>query len=316
VKSRERLVASRLLNAAAMLRSLALVLLLSSPALAGNLASPVVGGTTVKRGAYPDVVAVFTADGGMCTGTLLAADLVLTAGHCADAQPIEVIVDSVDLAKPDGQHRKVKWSRAYPKWLDSYDVGIVMLENPVFAKQRAVAQGCTENQIAAGTKLKLVGFGLTTKSGQGDNTRLHQATLPVDDPTCSADPSCQPSVAPGGEFTAGGNGVDACFGDSGGPVYIKTPAGLALIGVVSRGLVTWGDPCGEGGVFVRADKVAKWIEAESGRKLDRADCDGPADDAGEADAMDAGGCSTGGGIVESGFAVIFGLVLLLGMRRR
>ncbi|NVB83503.1 MAG: serine protease [Kofleriaceae bacterium] len=299
-----------------MLRSLALVLLLSSPALAGNLASPVVGGTTVKRGAYPDVVGVFTADGGMCTGTLLAADLVLTAGHCASAQPIEVVVDSIDLAEPDGQHRKVKWSKAYPKWLDSYDVGIVMLENPVSAKKRAVAQGCTDKQLAAGTKLKLVGFGLTTKSGQGDNTRLHQATLPVDDPTCSADPSCQESIAPGGEFTAGGNGVDACFGDSGGPVYIKTPAGLALIGVVSRGLVSWGDPCGEGGVFVRADKVVKWIEAESGRKLDRAACDGPADDAGDGDAMETGGCSTGGGMLESGFAVIFGLALLLGMRRR
>lgn len=299
-----------------MLRSLALVLLLSSPALAGNLASPVVGGTTVKRGAYPDVVAVFTADGGLCTGTLLAADLVLTAGHCASAQPIEVVIDSIDLAEPDGQHRKVKWSKAYPSWQGSYDVGIVMLENPVFAKQRAVAQNCTDKQLAAGTKLKVVGFGLTTKSGQGDNTRLHQATLPVDDPTCSEDPSCQKSVAPGGEFTAGGNGVDACFGDSGGPVYIKTPAGLALIGVVSRGLLTWGDPCGGGGVFVRADKVVKWIEAESGRELDRADCDAPADDAGEADVVEPGGCSSGGGILESGFAVIFGLALLLGVRRR
>ena len=300
-----------------MLRSLAIVLLLSSPALAGNLGSPVVGGTTVRRGAYPDVVAVLTRDGGMCTGTLLAADLVVTAGHCAEAGLAEVIVDTVDLAQPGGQRRKVKWSKAYPKWLETYDVGIGMLENPVYAKQRAVAQGCTAKQLAAGTKLTVVGFGLTTKTGQGDNTRLHQAKLPVIDPLCTEDVSCQAAIAPGGEFTAGGDGVDACFGDSGGPVYITTKAGPALLGIVSRGLLSWGNPCGEGGVYVRADKVVKWIEAETGRVLDRADCDGPADDAGAADAdVETGGCTTGGGILESGFAVIFGVLVLLGMRRR
>lgn len=309
--------APRLLNAQAMLRSIALVLLLSSPALAGNPASPVVGGKTVKHGAYPDVVAVLTADGGMCTGTLLASDLVVTAGHCASADPVEVVIDSVDLAQPGGERRKVKWSKAYPKWLDTYDVGIVMLENPVFAKQRAVAQSCDGDALETGTRLTIVGFGLTTKSGTGDNTRLHTATLPVIDPTCTSDPSCQAAIAPGGEFIAGGDGVDACFGDSGGPVYITTKSGPALIGVVSRGLLGWGDPCGEGGVYVRADKVVKWIEKESGRKLDRASCDGPADDAGgTVDEVETGGCSAGGGILESGFAVIFGLVLLLGMRRR
>ena len=42
---------------------------------------------------------------------------------------------------------------------------------------------------------------------------------------------CNPNVAPGGEFIAGGSGTaDSCFGDSGGPVYLDTPAGPVLIG--------------------------------------------------------------------------------------
>jgi secreted trypsin-like serine protease len=279
---------------------------------AGSLSVPVVGGETVERGAFPDVVAVLGADGSLCSGTLIAADLVLTAGHCIEGDPIEVIIDSVDLARPDGDRRRVKWARSYPDWIDTYDVGLVMLENPVFAKPRAIAQRCgARERFKVGLPLQLVGFGLTTTSGEGDNTKLHRAMLPLVDPTCGSDPSCMPAIAPGGEFIAGGNGVDACFGDSGGPVYIETPSGLALIGVVSRGLVSWTEPCASGGVYVRADKVVAWIERVSGRELARAACDEPADSGG---VLEPAGCNAGA--VQSGFALYYALLIVVALRRR
>jgi uncharacterized protein (TIGR03382 family) len=286
----------------------------TSRAHAGPLDAPVVGGTPVAAGEFPDVVAVLGADGSLCSGTLLTADLVLTAGHCIDGDPIEVIVGSVDLSRPDGDVRRVQWSKAYPDWEHTYDVGIVMLEHPVFAKPRAVAQGCgSRDRFKPGLPLQLVGFGLTTKAGTGDNTRLHQATVPLVDATCTTDPSCAAAVAPGGEFTAGGRGTDACFGDSGGPVYIETKHGAALIGVVSRGLQSWSEPCSAGGVYVRADKVVAWIERISGRKLARVACDTPADEAGGED--EAGGCNAAGA-VEGGFAVYYAALVVLGLRRR
>ena len=271
-----------------------LVLFLSRAAIAGPIDSPVVGGTTVKPGTWPDVVAVLTSDGGLCSGTLLEADLVLTAGHCTDAQPVEVIIGSVDLAKDGGERREVKWSRSYPSWETEYDVGVVMLEHPVQVKARAIAQGCSaQDELARGEILQVVGFGLTTKSGLGNNTKLHQAKIPVVDSDCTNDYACAPNVAPGGEFVAGGHGTDACFGDSGGPVFVTTKDGPALIGVVSRGLLASKAPCGEGGVFVRADKVVKWIEKVSGRKVGRLACDTPADAPATVD--DSGGCSASGG---------------------
>lgn len=271
-----------------------LVLFLSPAAIAGTAASPVVGGTTVKPGTWPEVVAVLTSDGGLCSGTLLEADLVLTAGHCTDAQPVEVIVGSVDLAKYEGERRKVKWSRSYPNWETEYDVGVIMLEHPIQVKPSAIAQGCSsDDELARGEMLQVVGFGLTTKAGIGNNTKLHQAKIPVVDADCTEDPACNGRVSPGGEFVAGGRGADACFGDSGGPVYVTTKAGPALIGVVSRGLLSSKSPCGDGGVFVRADKIAKWIEKVSGRKLLRLACDSPADAPGTVD--DAGGCNVSGG---------------------
>ena len=296
---------------------------------------PVVGGKLVKPGDYPDVVAVLTEDGGMCSGTLLGADLVLTAGHCIGGHPVEVIIGSVDLAQPGGQRRAVKWSKAYPNWEYRYDVGVVMLENPVFVKQRAIADHCASgkrNRLVAGTRLEVVGFGLTTKTATDNNTRLHAATLEVVDGLCEHDESCKEAVAPGGEFTAGGHGADACFGDSGGPVFIGTSHGPALIGVVSRGLATWGDPCGEGGVFVRADQVAAWVEEVTGRVVDRVECDLPADDgtSSEGDAEGNGGDSVGdgsggigasgsgcyaaGGALESGLVLVYGLFCAASLR--
>jgi secreted trypsin-like serine protease len=300
---------------------------LSGSALAAPTPPPVVGGRAVAHGEFPDVVAVLTEQGGLCSGTLLGADLVLTAAHCIDLVPREVIVGAIDLAKPDGQRRSVKWSRAYPNWLERYDAGVIMLENPVFARQRAVAQGCTAKaRLNTGASVEVVGFGLTTKSGRDANTRLHAATLEVVDPTCATDPACEPAVAPGGEFTAGGHGVDACFGDSGGPVYIETAHGPALVGIVSRGLLATRYPCGDGGVFVRADKLVAWIQNVTGRRLDRVPCDLPGDDPGSGsgsggeDGDDDGvlaavGCSAASGLVHSGFAAVYAVLCIAGLRR-
>ena len=287
-------------------------------ALAGGLDAPVVGGTDVMPGEWPDVVAVFGADGSLCSGTLIASDLVLTAGHCIEGKPFVVIVGSVDLAQPDGEQRDVKWSRAYPDWEHQYDVGIIMLENPVAQKPRAVVQRCGVNDVlAAGASVKVVGFGLTTAAGTGNNTKMHEAAIPVVDPTCTRDSACEAAVAPGGEFVAGGNGADACFGDSGGPVFVMTEKGPALVGVVSRGIATFDQPCGEGGIYVRADKVVRWIESVSGRKLERSACagDAPADDGGDAP-RDDGGCNAGAaGAVEGGLALYYAALVVLGLRR-
>ena len=297
-----------------MLRTISCLCLLSSIALADPSPldpAPIIGGTTVPLGRWPDAVAVLGRNA-ECTGTLIAPDVVLTAGHCIEMNPIEVIVGSVDLGEPGGDVIKVKSSRAYPDWEHHYDVGVVILDHVARARPRAIVSSCAaDHGLAVSKTVKVVGFGLTTRSGTGNNTRLHQVAVPITDATCASDPSCEPSIAPGGEFTAGGHGGDSCFGDSGGPVYLDTPAGPMLVGVVSRGLALPGAPCGNGGVYVRADKVVSWIESVTGRELDQLTCDRPADDDAAAD-PERGGCSATGGS-ELG---LVGIALLIGRGRR
>lgn len=281
----------------------------------------IVGGSLVPRGRWPDVVAVIGHDG-TCTGTLIAQDVVLTAGHCIDARPYEVRIDTIDYLQPGGERIGVTWSRAYPSWETKYDVGVLMLEHPAtLAKPRVVTSACTARKLAiANATVEIVGFGLATAEALDFNTRLHQASIPITDPTCTLDPACNPEIAPNGELLAGGHGVDSCFGDSGGPVFLDTQDGHghALLAVVSRGRALPAAPCGNGGVYVRADKVMSWVQSITGRKVARTACktasgdeDGTDDTGDEADGASSlstndGGCSTG-----SGVGVVAAIALLL-----
>jgi len=191
---------------------------------------------------------------------------------------------------------------------------VLVLEHPATTEPGTIAAACTaEGGLVAGAKVEVVGFGLTTKSGTGSNTKLEQGALPVDDAACTQDPACQPAVAPGGEFTAGGGGTDSCFGDSGGPLYLGGTE--TQIGVVSRGVSSDGNPCGGGGVYVRADRVVAWIEKVTGRKIARSTCDGKADGESGDDAA-AGGCDVAGGALGGGALVLAALAWLLAIPRK
>lgn len=287
-----------MLFAAGMSRTLvrvsSLVVFLATAQLAEAQPAPIVGGSRAPEGRWNDVVAVIGV-AGSCTGTLIAPDVVLTAGHCIDIEPYEVVTSTTDFARPGGEQIAVKWARAYPDWQQRYDVGVLMLEHMARPQPRPIAAACHTNaRLLESAPLTIVGYGLVTPAGTDDNTRLHEASAPVLDPFCTDAAGCEPEVRPNGEFTAGGRGTDSCFGDSGGPAFLDTPAGPALVGVVSRGLALPGLPCGNGGVYVRADQIVAWAQSVTGRRFVRTTCDGERDDRGDDPGAvddDAGGCS-------------------------
>ena len=312
-----------LIRLSSLLAALVVAIVLASwiaPASAGPV--PIVGGTTARSKDWPDVVAVLGRDG-TCSGTLIAPDVVLTAGHCIGIEPISVVThaDSLEPGAP-GDHVPVKWSRAYPAWQDRFDIGVVMLERMARTPPRAIATACLANaQLVAGAPVTIVGYGLSTPDASDANTQLRVAQIAVIDPFCEHAPGCSPTAGPKGEFAAGGRGVDSCFGDSGGPVYLATPSGYALAGVTSRGLAVDGLPCGNGGIYTRADKVVAWIQSVTERRLERVACESPTDDP-EAIEADLGpspdGCAADGRVRGTG-AVVGGAILAVGVvlvRRR
>jgi uncharacterized protein (TIGR03382 family) len=282
----------------------------------GGEHSEVVGGTSVPAGKWPDAVAVLGTNGS-CTGTLVAPDVVVTAGHCSEIHPTQVIANTVDFTQ-GGDKIGVASTTAYPDWQHSYDISVIVLDHPIAGvTPRQLGTSCTFDHFAAQMDVHLVGFGLTAEDGTGNNTHLNEAMAPVIDPTCMGPYGCVKSIAPGGEFVAGGDGTDSCFGDSGGPVYLDTPRGVIAIGAVSRGVNGSSTPCGGGGIYVRTDKLVDWLEETTERAVAQDDC------AGEAYANDnmpdpptsSVGCAASGGSGLGTFGML-GLVWLGARKRR
>jgi secreted trypsin-like serine protease len=239
----------------------------------------VVGGHPAAEGAWPDVAAVTYRGIAMCTGTLIAPDLVLTAGHCVDTP-----VDGVKLDAPNwvtlGTKFDVVQRIAYPNWEQTYDVAILVLAEEAEIPPRTIASGCiVEDDLYDGAPVAVAGYGATEPDGGGFTAVLHEGFTEITDHDCTQlQLGCNPLVSPGGELIAGGDGVDTCFGDSGGPLYLLTARGDYLAGVTSRTFYDPGDePCSLGGIYVRPDPLVEWIEDETGRTLPEVVCGYPPD---------------------------------------
>ncbi|NVB83502.1 MAG: trypsin-like serine protease [Kofleriaceae bacterium] len=284
----------------------------------------IVGGSDVAAGDWPDAVVVL-GNKGSCSGTLIAPDVVLTAGHCSKIEPTQIIANTIDYAHAGGVRVNVAKTIAYPNWESTYDVSVIVLASPITnVTPRNVATSCTFNKFKKETQVHLVGFGATDMQGTAANSHLREAMAAVTDPTCSGGNGCNSRVAPGGEFVAGGTGnADSCFGDSGGPVYLDTEMGTVLVGAVSRGVDNSSTPCGGGGIYVRTDKIIDWLESTAERTIAKDDCvGGSTEDGGTGSDSDGNsgeqyagtdvGCSAGGGAGAGTIA----LLALLALRRR
>jgi len=290
---------------------------LGAPAV-GHEATAIVGGENVPPGMWPDTVAVL-GDSGACTGTLIAPDVVLTAGHCAQINPTQVIAATTDYASSGGIRVNVVKTTAYPNWQTSYDVAVLVLATPVTSvPPRKVGTSCTFKLFQPDTAVRLVGFGATSMDGTAANTQLKQAMTAVTDPDCSSGNGCNTAVAPGGEFIAGGTGTaDSCYGDSGGPVYLETARGTVVVGAVSRGVANSTTPCGGGGIYVRTDNLIEWIETTTGKTIAQDTCatddTGAPQDEEQAKSDELGGCSAGSGSTGVGVALLLAFAFV---RRR
>lgn len=215
------------------------------------------------RGRHPAVLALLAQDAlgtTLCTGALVAPDLVLTARHCVsylrseavrcpstsaqisgDRPPASILVlrgDDARTAQPIAKGAEILAPKG--KVLCANDIALLRLDRPIHdLTPLRVARGAP----IVGHTITAVGFGLTGTNGTAGAKRFRTGV-----------PILQVDAA---EFRVG---EATCSGDSGGPALDESTG--EIVGVVSRGP----QPCEgarTGNVYTRAERLAAEIAAQS-----------------------------------------------------
>ncbi len=224
--------------------------------LATGETAEVVGGTNAPLGKWPDAAAILFGGSQACTGTLIAPTVVITAGHCNDDALTSVLVGTASLDRSsDGEILQV----ARRIVIQEADMTVVVLAQASRFAPRALATGWVRSDIKNGASVAIVGYGAIDRNASQGKAELQEAMSTITDFDCSTKAGCELN-----ELGAGGDGIDSCNGDSGGPLYLVTSYGNFLVGVTSRAYADATDPCGEGGIYGRPDLLLKQIEQAAG----------------------------------------------------
>ncbi|KYG67787.1 serine protease [Bdellovibrio bacteriovorus] len=196
----------------------------------------------------------------LCTGTLIAPNLVLTAAHCIDPTSDKMVVlfgqefKNADASQLRRVVKKVQHKfYGEMKAEDMYDIAMLRFEGTAPAGYAPAPLLSDFSGIRKNTEVVVAGFGLNwawgVKKGAGT---LRTTTLKVKSPmNGSTEIMLDQSLRRG-----------ICSGDSGGPAYLDVNGQLYLLGVASRGdslPIPLTPDCFILSVFTRVDAHADWI---------------------------------------------------------
>lgn len=225
--------------------------------------------------------------GYFCSGTLIAPDVVLTAGHCVEgevASEVEIFFghnantgDGVFVAAaelvphPDYDNREL-----------TGDIAMVVLASPAPAGARPAPYLPASLGLGAadiGAAVDYSGFGITETGSEGVKLRVGGAITDV----CASGGPCDDSAMVPGSFAYDMDTGGPCTGDSGGPTFMERGGVRYVVGVTSYGDAD----CLEWGVNTSVSDYAAWI-AELAGEPTLPDDEG--EDPGDPDGSDDGGC--------------------------
>ena len=261
----------------AFLATIATTLVLAAPAQA------VVGGKPVPAGEFAYVANVQVMGAFGCTGTLIASQWVLTAGHCGSttgsltqglvptpvawpAQAYKVILGSVNADGSGGEARDVTQVLVDSAYVvtngGGNDVTLMKLDAPTTIAPMRIAAVGERASWRPGVLATIAGFGATSKDGTQIPDQMQFAQVPI-----TTDEYCAQAYKNGSfdattMFCAGypEGGTDTCEGDSGGPLLAPVKGGFRLAGATS-----FGDGCaqaGKPGVYARLAEgpIREWLK--------------------------------------------------------
>jgi secreted trypsin-like serine protease len=197
-------------------------------------ADAIVGGAApIADGIGRSIVTIVGSRGNFCTGSLIAPALVLTVAHCVGPGADYKIVEYDAGKKP--QLKDVKAVAIHPgfqmeailKHRATADVALLRLDIPAKGKIPA-ALGAPQAPLAPGAKFTIAGIGVTVRGDGKSGGTIRRADLVATGKPGSLQIRLVDAATQGTR-----DGLSACTGDSGAPVFEEQQGAPVIIGVVS-----------------------------------------------------------------------------------
>jgi len=221
-------------------QTVVLILFACAPALANN---SIVGGKSVSANEWiaKTVVALVSVSNqgeALCTASLVAPDLAVTAAHCV-TNPGHVpvtglgLIFNTDVKKADASSiRRIDHALVPAEWRaggtasrNTFDVALVHFAGGLPTGYQPSDLLPRDQSFSVGEKVELAGYGITNARTNAGAGRLRKTTVAVLNPQFSATEVSFDQSQGGG----------ACHGDSGGPAFIVKKSHPYLFGITSRG---------------------------------------------------------------------------------
>ena len=225
----------------------------------------------------------------VCGGTLIAPDIVLSAAHCGESSGVA----TVQIGRYDGSNDHEanvetlvvdpNASVRHPSY-DSYtmenDFYVIKLFGKSMNHSPIKINSADHVPFFEGSPLSVIGWGSTTVEQESFTSKLQEAsvryvsnkiceaaegTIDFDDDTVDDRLEVWETYEGGisdDMLCAKGDGGDACWGDSGGPVFVK---GDSVESDLQIGITSWGYSCSDRefpGVYARVSNQFDWIREQ------------------------------------------------------
>jgi secreted trypsin-like serine protease len=234
----------------------------------------IVGGTVAAPGAWDGAVALYQGNFQVCGGTLVAAQWVVSAGHCVlDKTAANGGIDHIVLGRTklsdssSGESIKVLKAIQHEGFDENTlvnDISLFQLKTPAHSPvAKLVDPSEATAAVVPDATTTTVGWGTLHEGDFEGSDVLMQVDVPIiATDKCKALPQYE-NITDGsicaGFLQTGGH--DSCQGDSGGPLFMKINGQIRHVGLVS-----WGIGCAEPnkpGIYTRTTSQLDWLKQHS-----------------------------------------------------
>ena len=222
-------------------------LLATSLGTAPRDAVPIYGGGPVEPCEFPSAVSLDS-----CTGTLVHPEVIVYAAHCGSGYGSVFFGDDTSGA---GFSVATEYCQTHPSFGGigyGTDFAFCKLAEPVTSVvPTPPLMGCEVDVLTQGREVWLVGFGENDDGGYGRKYKVLSQFNYFDDV---------------GDANTGGGGMSVCYGDSGGPAFVRLPEEMGFDGSWRAfGIASYiYTPCGNESFHAVMHRGIDWIEEASG----------------------------------------------------